>query len=112
MRFVEQDESFDLQVLLAGAVTTIVECKPADTAGDVLTRLDIPASHLHRYSLATPASSALDSALVLYVAPVFLTFLFLLVPTQYAAGPSSSTFVSADGTTSSPSYGWSRTHRS
>lgn len=62
---VHEDEPFDLQVLLAGAVTTIVECKPTDTAGDVLARLDIPDSRLHCYSLATPASSALDGALVL-----------------------------------------------
>jgi hypothetical protein len=82
LRLVEQDEPFDLQVLLAGAVTTIVECKPTDTAGDVLARLDIPDSRLHCYSLATPASSALDGALVLYVdIAFFVSFLFFFLST-------------------------------
>jgi hypothetical protein len=109
-------------VLLAGAVTTIVECKPTDTAGDVLARLDIPDSRLHCYSLATPASNALDGALVLYVdIAFFVSLLFLFFsfsflyryqpPLGMTLGPSSSTFASAEGTTSSPSYGWSRTHR-
>jgi hypothetical protein len=63
-----QNETFELQVLIAGAMTSIVECAATDTAADVLARLDISATR-HNYSLATPSSSALDGAVLVYALP-------------------------------------------